>query len=379
MFDSTVSASPTPSPRQRIVSIQVCRGLAAMLVVLCHIGSFEGKYFRTNIMAGFRSYGNIGVDLFFVISGVVISIVSTGRFRNSSNALTFIYHRLARIYPIFWFYFAIVFAAYLYKPSQFSFGHDHHVDLLRSFLLIPYQYDNLLGQAWTLSYEVCFYFVFFLLMLLVSERAAPVFFSLWAGLVVVNMLGPSGLVRSGFLALAVSPLILEFLAGCLLFHIYRRTVLHPRAGKIFIAFAIVWLAIAILWTRAVYGPAVPWLADSSGYRIRAAVFGVFAFFFLFGVMELERSNQMCFARPLEAVGDWSYSIYLSHTLVLSIIGRFIVNKMPAFHFGVLLIDAIGIPFVILTGYLSYTWIERPMTTFFYRFAVTRGLLLHRHT
>lgn len=166
----TSAAPPGSQSKSRIVSIQVCRGLAAMLVVLCHLSSFEQKHFQTKLMAIFN-YGNLGVDLFFVISGVVISIVTVGKFGSVQKALVFIYHRLARVYPVFWFYFAIVLAVYLIRPSAFSFGATHQVSLLRSFFLSPYQYDNLIGQAWTLSYEVCFYVAFFLLMLLIPSAS----------------------------------------------------------------------------------------------------------------------------------------------------------------------------------------------------------------
>lgn len=83
-------------------------------------------------------------------------------------------------------------------------------------------------------------------------------------------------------------------------------------------------------------------------------------------MELERSSQLRFARPLEAVGDWSYSIYLSHTIVVSIVGRAVVHFMPHWHFAMLVIDVFALPTVVLVGYLSYTWIERPTTKFLYK-------------
>src|ERR1700721_85744 len=92
-----------PSNKHRLVSIQVCRGLAAIFVVLAHLHNVELKYFRTNIMGIFQ-YGVLGVDLFFVISGIVISAVTVGKFSNRRYARTFLYHRLARIYPVYWIY-----------------------------------------------------------------------------------------------------------------------------------------------------------------------------------------------------------------------------------------------------------------------------------
>ena len=95
------STPPHLNPKARITSIQVCRGLAAVLVVLAHIHNLELKYFGTNHL-GVLQYGVSGVDVFFVISGVVISAVTAGQGENVRNALRFLYQRCARIFPIYW-------------------------------------------------------------------------------------------------------------------------------------------------------------------------------------------------------------------------------------------------------------------------------------
>jgi len=151
-----ISASPSTSPTQRrLVSVQVCRGLAAIIVVLAHLHNVELKYFPTNFMGIFQ-YGILGVDLFFVISGVVISAVTVGKFSSARNAGTFLYHRFARIYPTYWVYSALVLAAFLYNPLWINAASGHHVDILPSFLLIPTHLPMLVMQGWTLSYEIYF-------------------------------------------------------------------------------------------------------------------------------------------------------------------------------------------------------------------------------
>lgn len=143
--------SPTTSARlssPRILSIQAFRGIAAMLVVFLHLHHVERKYFASDTLGAFQ-YGWIGVDLFFLISGVVISLVTAGKFQDRGNAFRFLYHRLARIFPIYWFYYLIILAAYLYNPLWISAATGHHLDLLPSILLIPCS-SMVVGQAWTL-------------------------------------------------------------------------------------------------------------------------------------------------------------------------------------------------------------------------------------
>lgn len=98
--------------QNRIVSVQVCRGLAAVLVILAHLDNVESKYFSTRMMSNFQ-YGVSGVDLFFIISGFVISLVTVGKFGGGRKAAVFLYHRFARVFPIYWIYSLIVLLAFL--------------------------------------------------------------------------------------------------------------------------------------------------------------------------------------------------------------------------------------------------------------------------
>jgi exopolysaccharide production protein ExoZ len=225
------------SNKHRLVSIQVCRGLAAIFVVLAHLHNVELKYFRTNIMGVFQ-YGVLGVDLFFVISGIVISAVTVGKFSNRGYAKTFLYHRLARIYPVYWVYSVIVLVAFLYNPLWINAGSGHRANILASFLLIPTNLSMLVMQGWTLSYELYFYFIFFLLLLLVPERNAPFFLALWG--VSISIASLILVPAQPVLGLITSPSGLEFLAGCVIFHLYRRGVLRPAAGVVLITVAFMW-------------------------------------------------------------------------------------------------------------------------------------------
>jgi peptidoglycan/LPS O-acetylase OafA/YrhL len=58
----------------KLLTLQVLRAVAANLVVLQHLNQFETKYAGGPIP--FVQYGDIGVDLFFVISGFVMVAVA---------------------------------------------------------------------------------------------------------------------------------------------------------------------------------------------------------------------------------------------------------------------------------------------------------------
>jgi exopolysaccharide production protein ExoZ len=347
---------------RRIVSIQVCRGLAALLVVLAHLHGIETKFCATDHLRLFE-HGALGVDLFFVISGVVIASVTAGKFGAPINAGVFLHHRLARIFPIFWIYTTIALIASYFNPLGNSGDHGHSYNLLASYLLIPTHLPMLLLQGWTLSFELYFYLVFFLFLLLVPERIAPWLLTLW-GIAVVVLKLHIGLSPIPIVQLLISPFVLEFLAGCILFHIYRSSRLHPFVGILLLATSLLWLAASIVYTTHIHSDAY-WIIDHPWRR--PLLYGSFATIFLFGAIELERTGIIRYLPILSSIGDWSYSIYLSHALILALIARMIAH-LQLNPTSIVLITLIGLPAVIMVGYLSYTYLERPLITLLYKSA-----------
>jgi exopolysaccharide production protein ExoZ len=340
-------------PSRRIVSIQVCRGLAALLVVLTHIHGIEETHFASHHLRLF-GYGDIGVDIFFVISGIVIASVTAEKFGSPHNAAVFLYHRLARIFPIFWIYNTLSLLANHLAPSAGS-THQHSFSVLPSYLLIPANLPMPLFQGWTLSFEVYFYLAVTLL-LLIPNRIAPWLFMLW-GIIVVALKLQIGLSPSPIINLLINPSVLEFLAGYALFHLYRRSRLHPSAGIILLAASLAFLVAIILHDNPVAIVNDPWK--------RPVLYGTFSILLLSGALELERSRIIRYLPLFNSIGDWSYSIYLSHVLVLAVIARFIERFLPhsASLFAILIT---GLPAVLFIGYLSYTFIERPLLTLLYK-------------
>jgi exopolysaccharide production protein ExoZ len=336
---------------RRIVSIQVCRGLAALLVVFTHIEGMETKYFAVNHLRLLR-YGDLGVDLFFVISGVVIASVTAGKFGHPRGACIFLYHRLARIFPVFWIYTTLTLFVY-FITLQTTAG---RFNIVASYLLIPNHLPMLLLQGWTLSFELYFYLIISLLLFLVPERIVPWLLALWGVTVIVLKLH-IGLSPHPIIQVLISPSVCEFLAGWILFRIYRRSQLHPAAGVILLAASLALLIAVIFHNDPSSIADHPWR--------RPILYGSFATLFLFGALELERTRLIRYHPFFASIGDWSYSIYLSHVLVLNLIARLIAPSL-SFPAAMALILVVGIAAVLLIGYLSYTCIERPLLTLLYR-------------
>jgi len=92
-------------PATKVLDADACRGGAALLVLLFHCTERLGapKYFDFKQLAfgGAFEFGSMGVDLFFVLSGFVISYRYSGDVGRISILRTYLYHRVARIYPTY--------------------------------------------------------------------------------------------------------------------------------------------------------------------------------------------------------------------------------------------------------------------------------------
>jgi len=368
---STVHQTTPPhlNPKSRIVSIQVCRGLAALLVVLAHLHNLEVKYLTSNRL-GMLQYGVSGVDMFFVISGIVISAVTAGQQPDLKNAAKFLYQRFARVFPIYWIYSALVLAAFLHNPLLVNAESGHRVHILASFFLLPTDMPMLLVQGWTLSYEVYFYSVFFLLLLFCPERFRLPAVLLWVAAALALYF--SAHVHTPLFACLTSPLLLEFLVGCLLYQLYRRTRLHPYAGVALLSAAVLGFTFVVRWTTHAHGSDQQWIEYSPLFR--STFYGSVAALFVFGLMELERSRLVSFTGPLVAIGDWSYSMYLSHTIVLKLVFHACTVYAPAL--SIVPIALVSLLAVLVISYASFTFLERPLLRLLYKPSRRPAVLPH---
>ena len=91
--------------KRQIVSIQYLRGIAALLVVFYHVLQDIGRYSENSYFLNFyklKYFGQVGVDIFFVISGFVMMYVHGNDFQKSNISLNFLKRRIIRVVPLYW-------------------------------------------------------------------------------------------------------------------------------------------------------------------------------------------------------------------------------------------------------------------------------------
>ena len=184
------------------------RAFAALLVMWAHI-KFVASFGPNPLIAS--GAGASGVDIFFVISGFVVSMSAE---RLNFDWRLFLTMRLCRIVPFYWLMTApiVLFLVMAHRLNWHS--------LLNSITFIPLVdfntfSDPALSFGWTLSFEFWFYTLFAVLMAIVGARALAFMAPLLAILCVIVSVGYRGAwITPSFL---FHPLTLEFAAGIVLY------------------------------------------------------------------------------------------------------------------------------------------------------------------
>jgi peptidoglycan/LPS O-acetylase OafA/YrhL len=281
----------------RLRGLQSLRALAALSVLLQHVtyyscGAFGVDYQRCLPLR----FGEIGVRLFFVISGFVMAgCMTQGRL--------FICQRALRIYPTYWLAIAVTFV--LFSGTSFGWYFD-----FRSALLIPSTEMNESYRLpyWTLIFEAAFYLTTYAMILLgMKRRGTAASCALWfAGIVGAAAFANFVPSKPGVWVL-LSPWSVFFVAGLLL-GTFRHEASRLPLTMLSCTAAAAWL----LDYR--FGGAAPLISELlSAYGFA----GLIIIAIHFGRAPL-----------LERIGDYSYGLYLMHVPVATVIIYALRSRFP---------------------------------------------------
>jgi peptidoglycan/LPS O-acetylase OafA/YrhL len=300
----------------KLLGIEAVRGVAAVLVVLFHAGDLLSgpKDYGRVPFGGSLAFGRAGVDVFFVLSGFIISFIHASDVAGEPGTrrrrlAAFARKRLLRIYPSYWICSLILLAIMLISPTPDRREHDPAF-VLSSFFLLPSMNEPLLGPGWSLRHELLFYAIFGLA---IANRSAGIlamavwFTAIGANIVAILATGSpiaGGLVGSWLL----SPLNAEFLAGIGVTLILRRPV--PYTAGLIAAGLLIFAGCAyaeVAW------PNIPpnWPPLHLGYAAATCLT-------LTGLVARERTTGLAVPRWLVRLGDASYALYLLHVIVIMI-------------------------------------------------------------
>jgi exopolysaccharide production protein ExoZ len=333
--------------KPKLDTLQACRGLAALWVVLFHVDALARLKGGSVFAGGVFATGYLGVDFFFVLSGFIIFWIHGGDIGSPQMARPYFLKRFVRIWPLL---AAITTIKLLYAfaggggvpPEKLKF-----TVVLSSYLLLPQTVDPVIDAAWTLCYEALFYILFGLAIVL-GRNVALAGAALWAGLCVATaMIAPRPPL---LLAFVFSPLNLEFLLGVLVAYTVAKTRADGAWGLGLSGVAFIVL-LAGLSNHAEIA--------ASGYLAERVYYGLTFALLVLGMVNLESASRLRVPAPLRILGDASYSVYLAHSsfqVFLFVILMRLVAPPLFDNFWAIVIGASS----VIGGLLVWRFLERPL-------------------
>jgi exopolysaccharide production protein ExoZ len=273
--------------------IQYLRALAALMVVWHHsLGQVAG----TEQFIPFSNLGGYGVQLFFMISGFIMLVTTWDK---PIGPAEFIRLRLTRIVPLYWLAtLGMILGAIVAPGLSKTFKWDG-VSLVKSLFFIPYyslstpnEIRPLLMPGWSLNYEMFFYAIFALLLMVVNTLRIHLMVGAMLVLVAVGLMThPQGAVPRVY----TDPVLLEFAAGMIVGRIWLRMkhkrgdIGHPllmtlgdASYSIYLTHSFTLAALRVLWAHFIPNPT---LASSIGWMAVALVASALAGWICFRLIE----------------------------------------------------------------------------------------------
>ena len=328
--------------RRIIFNVQLLRFIAAGSVLFTHTYTL---LLSSPVLAAVP--WTHGVDIFFVISGFIMTWMTHGQFGSGSDAKRFLVRRLVRIVPPYWFFTLLIILIVTAAGGRIRHTTVDPAQIVTSFLFIPWPgvaetYAPVLAQGWTLNYEMFFYLSFSLGLLF--RRGLLVLVIAFAGLAAIHSYIPWTWFVLAYLS---DPIILEFVAGIGIARLYLGgTRLTPATSVLLIVAAVLWYAF--------------WTVDAAAFTDLLRV-GIPATL-LTGALILspEPKTMGTFRRLLRKGGDGSYALYLSHTLTVNAV------VLAAMKLGVdapWLVIATAMFAATAFAVIFYDFVEAPFTAF----------------
>lgn len=328
-----------------LTALDAGRGVAALLVVFYHATAILAlpKYYGVKPFSGFFSFGYSGVDFFFVLSGFIIFYIHRDDLGNSNKIFSFAIKRILRIYPLYWIITTIVILSMAMSKGGLLID---VVDIIFSYLLLPQRsIYPIITAAWTLVHEVFFYFMFSTL--IINLQIGKVLMLGWfIGIIYGAICG----VPEYLPAFIFNLHNIEFFVGMFVAHFFMsgRTLLRPVLSLILGIF--IYLGIGF----------VDIFIVSNSANVFLVLYALSSALIIYSLVLCEINCGLIVPKWAQFIGASSYSLYLSHFIVLAIVAKFLIERNFAPSLSIYWAWIFSVVIAIFVGLLVYSFFERHM-------------------
>ena len=367
------------------------RGLAILMVMGCHafVSNYESAGRFAKLIGEFLHYGNAGVDLFFVLSGFLITGILYDSLQDDGYFRKFYARRALRLFPLYYGVLLICFL--LTGPLRLHWGHMGWLLILDLQNIDPIQIvkhspgpNIVLSHFWSLAVEEQFYL--FWPLLVYSVRS-------WKGLLRMTLIASAGalVLRLMLVGHGASPLAIHvtticradsLMLGGALAMLYRSQSwarVMKVAPRVFAGAVVVLLGMILFGQPRLAGDPRGFLMWSEGFEytvLALASTGLIAWSLQPGSV----CRRMFETGPMRFLGKYSYGIYVLHVLVLSAMNLPLrTSLLGATHSKLFAVAGAGLTSLavsIIAAYLSYHLYERRFLRLKHFFDYSRPTLNH---
>lgn len=325
---------------ERYGSLHYLRGMAAIAVVCFHILT------QINTLGfNYAVWGDIGVDIFFVLSGFIMALLPQ---HDNISPREFLLRRIIRVVPLYWFVTLISIAIAVVKPELAKTVVVSLETVFKSLFFIPYQnyahgsaYFPIVVPGWSLNFEMIFYLLLALSIFLsgFKYRWFVLLSVMCAFLMILNVVS-----SQEYFNFYYSYHLVEFLLGFVGACILRQWQKKPNSS---IGFALLAVTVVLFILYIIY-------------EIKLMVVPI-SLFLVCGLYGVEVSRGGFSNRILIALGDMSFSLYLCHVLVLSAVRTLYIRI-----YGEIDVVFYAVTCMVLSvGFAFYMWkyFEKPVSRY----------------
>ncbi len=322
---------------QKIARLNAVRAFAAIIVMISHFSNITGSFGRMLGQGG----GQIGVMLFFILSGFLMSYLYSDKEPTSRNLASFFVARFARIAPLYLF---VVGATYI-LTTFLSLPGFYEMNGLKN--LIPHLL-LLKGNSvlWTIPIEIHFYFLFMLFWWITGKCSGR-----WVLLFILLLyfyINPVGTIAFNVAGVESKILIFNhinfFILGVLLGGVFRKISPLITHKNNYYAFLLVTVLVCF-----------PNIASLSGLKIglwedpKSLLLIGFVFFVILHLV----SDDCTFLsnKYTDFLGEISFGLYLLHRPILFYLSKTSMPYLPLF--------IVFFALSVLVASLSYYLLEKP--------------------
>jgi len=171
-----VTANPS-----RLIQLDILRAIACVLVIISHSPTVPGN----TLMQALARGGWVGVDLFFVLSGFLVTSLLFREYLHNGHVCPgrFAIRRAMKIYPTFYVFLLVTTLCIAWLANDLS--NISPARILSEIFFVQNYFGSVLGHTWSLAVEEHFYIAVIVLVWICSRSSSGNPFRYWPRWVLV--------------------------------------------------------------------------------------------------------------------------------------------------------------------------------------------------